>query len=329
MIRIALLDDYQNVALTYADWKRLPEGVEVETFTDFIGGTDAVAKALQPFHVVMALRERTAFPRELLARLPHLKLLATAGMRNAAIDLDAATELGILVCGTSGSGVSTMELSWGLILAALRHLPAEHANMREGRWQESVGRGLHGKTLGLLGLGRIGAQMVPVARAFGMRPIAWSQNLTPQAAAEAGAERVEKYDLFRAADLVSIHLKLSERSTGLVGRHELGLMKRSAWLVNTSRGPIVDEPALIDALERRAIAGAALDVYDVEPLPARHPLRGLPNVLLTPHIGYVTEEVYAEFYGTTLENVLAYLDGAPQRVLNPDVLERLRPPPGA
>ena len=329
MIRIALLDDYQNVALTYADWKRLPEGVEVETFTDFIGGTDAVAKALQPFHVVMALRERTSFPRALLGKLPHLKLLATAGMRNAAIDLDAATELGILVCGTSGSGVSTMELSWGLILAALRHLPAEHVNMREGRWQETVGRGLHGKTLGLLGLGRIGAQMVPVARAFGMRPIAWSQNLTAQAAAEAGAERVEKDDLFREADLVSIHLKLSERSTGLVGRHELGLMKRSAWLVNTSRGPIVDEPALIDALEKRAIAGAALDVFDVEPLPARHPLRGLPNVLLTPHIGYVTEEVYAAFYGETLENVLAYLDGTPQRVLNPDVLERLRPPPGA
>jgi D-3-phosphoglycerate dehydrogenase len=161
-----------------------------------------------------------------------------------------------------------------------------------------------------------------------MRPIAWSQNLTPQAAAEAGAERVEKDDLFREADLVSIHLKLSERSTGLVGRHELGLMKRSAWLVNTSRGPIVDEPALVAVLERRTIAGAALDVYDVEPLPARHPLRGLPNVLLTPHIGYVTEQVYAEFYGTTLENILAYLDGAPQRVLNPDVLERLRPPPG-
>jgi phosphoglycerate dehydrogenase-like enzyme len=329
MIRVALLDDYQNVALEYADWRRLPDGVTVENFTAFIEGPDALAKALAPFHVVMALRERTAFPAALLKRLPALRMLATAGMRNAAIDVEAATELGIVVCGTGGGSVSTMELSWALILAALRHLPAEHAHMRDGRWQEHVGTGLAGKTLGLLGLGRIGAQMVPVATAFGMRTIAWSENLTPQRAAEAGAERVSKDDLLRQADVVSIHLKLSERSTGLLGARELALMKPTAWLVNTSRGPIVDEAALLDALERKAIGGAALDVYDVEPLPAKHPLRRMERVVLTPHVGYVTREVYDGFYGQTLENVQAYLAGTPTRVLNPDVLGRLRPPPGA
>ncbi|HKJ00393.1 MAG TPA: D-2-hydroxyacid dehydrogenase family protein [bacterium] len=329
MIRVALLDDYQNVALDCAEWERLPEGVAVEHFTEPMADVDVLAKALAPYQLVMALRERTLFSRELLERLPELRLLATAGMRNAAIDMDAATELGILVCGTEGSGVSTMELTWALILAAMRHVPVEHGNMRAGRWQETVGVGLAGKTLGLVGLGRIGAMMVPVAKAFGMRTIAWSQNLTAEAAAQAGSERVEKDALLAAADVVSIHLKLSERSRGLLGRRELGLMKRTAWLVNTSRGPIVDEAALIEALERGTIAGAGLDVYAVEPLPARHPLRELENVVLLPHIGYVTEEVYAAFYGETLENVQAFLAGQPTRVLNPDVLGRLRPPPAA
>jgi phosphoglycerate dehydrogenase-like enzyme len=328
MIRIALLDDYQNVALDYAEWERLPAGVSVENFTDFIGAQDAVAEALKHFHVVMALRERTAFPRTLLERLPALRLLATAGMRNAAIDVEACTELGIVVCGTSGGSTPTMELTWGLLLALLRHLPREHGNMRGGRWQETVGVGLAGKTLGLLGLGRIGAQMVPVAKGFGMNVIAWSQNLSAEAATQAGAQRVEKDALLAGADVVSIHLKLSERTTGLLGARELGLMKPSACLVNTSRGPIVDEAALLDALQRHAIAGAALDVYGVEPLPTSHPLRALDNVVLSPHIGYVTEEVYAAYYGETLENIRAYLDGAPKRVLNPDVLKRLRPPPG-
>ncbi|HEX9842140.1 MAG TPA: D-2-hydroxyacid dehydrogenase family protein [bacterium] len=330
MIRIALLDDYQNVALDYAEWVRLPEGVSVETFNEFInGGTDAVAKALEPFQIVMALRERTAFPRELLQRLPQLRLLTTAGMRNAAIDVDAATALGILVCGTSGSVTATMELTWGLMLALVRHIPSEHTRMAEGRWQESVGIGLAGRTLGLIGLGRIGQQMVPIAKNFGMRVVAWSQNLTAEAAAKAGAERLDKDVLLAEADIVSIHLKLSERTTGLLGARDLARMKRTAYLVNTSRGPIVEEAALLEALEQGRIAGAALDVYDEEPLPARHPLRALKNVVLTPHLGYVTEETYAQFYGDTLENIRAYLEGTPSRVLNPDVLGKLRPPPGA
>ena len=329
MIRIALLDDYQNVAMDYADWTQLPEGAAVETVTEYIDGQRAVAQALQPFHIVMAMRERTAFPAALLEKLPNLRLLATAGMRNAAIDVDAATRLGILVCGTAGSGVSTMELTWGLLLSLLRRLPREHANMREGRWQETVGVGLAGKILGLLGLGRIGAGMVPVAKAFGMRVIAWSQNLTPEAAAAAGAERVEQAELLAQADVLSIHLKLSERTTGLLGKAELARMKPTAVLVNTSRGPIVDEAALLDALKGGAIAGAALDVYDVEPLPPDHPLRALDNVALTPHLGYVTGEVYRDFYGQTLENIGAYLEGAPKRVLNSDVLTHLRPRPGA
>jgi phosphoglycerate dehydrogenase-like enzyme len=329
MIRIALLDDYQNVAMKFAEWGRLPEGVSVESFTKVLGSTDAAAKALKPFEVVMALRERTAFPRELLERLPALRLLTTAGMANAAIDVAAATELGILVCGTGGNLVSTMELTWALILAALRHIPSEHANMRAGRWQETVGVTLVDKTLGLVGLGRIGRMMVPVAKAFGMRTLAWSQNLTDQQAAEGGAQRVDKDELLRQSDVVSIHLKLSERTTGLLGRRELGLMKPTAWLVNTSRGPIVDEGALIEALEKGAIAGAALDVFDVEPLPARHPLRGMKNAVLTPHLGYVSELVYSGFYRETLEDILAYLEGTPKRVVNPDVLGHLRPRPGA
>lgn len=328
-MRIALLDDYQNVALEYADWKRLPEGVQVQNFTEVIGGEDALAEALAPFQVVMALRERSLFSRALLGRLPELRLLATAGMRNAAIDMEAATELGIIVSGTTGRVGSTMELSWALILAAARHLPAECANMREGAWQQTVGLDLAGKTLGLLGLGNIGSQMVPVAKAFGMRTIAWSQNLTAEAAAKAGAERVEKDELLRTADLVSIHLKLSERSTGLLGRRELALMKPTAWLVNTSRGPIVEEAALLEALRTGSIAGAALDTFDVEPLPPLHPLRELDNVVLTPHIGYVTQDVYKRFYGDTLANIEAYLAGKPDRVLNPDVLGHERPRPTA
>ncbi len=329
MIRVALLDDYQNVALEVAPWAELPPSVQVEAFHAPFAGEDEAAARLQGFHIVMAMRERTPFPRSLLQRLPELRLLATAGMRNAAIDLEACSELGIVVCGTAGGSGSTMELTWGLMLALMRHIPREHGNMQQGRWQETVGVGLAGKTLGLLGLGRIGAQMAAVAQPFAMRVIAWSQNLTAERARECGAERVELDDLLRGADVVSIHLKLSERTTGLLGARELGLMKPTAYLVNTSRGPIVDEAALVDALQGRRIAGAALDVYDAEPLPAAHPLRRLDNVVLTPHMGYVTHEVYAQFYGQTLENIRGYLDGKPERVLNPDVLERLRPPPGA
>lgn len=328
MIRVALLDDYQGVALQSAPWDTLPQQIEVQAFHRPFSGREDAAAQLRNFQVVMALRERTPFPRALLEQLPELRLVATAGMRNAAIDLEAATELGIVVCGTAGGGVSTMELTWGLILALLRHIPAEHQGMSEGRWQTTVGHGLAGKTLGLVGLGNIGGRVAAVAHPFNMKVLAWSANLTGERAAECGAEKTGLDDLLARADVVSIHLKLSERTTGLLGARELGLMKPGAVLVNTSRGPIVEEKALVHALRKGALAGAALDVYDSEPLPAGHALRALDNVVLTPHLGYVTREVYAGFYGESCENIQAWLDGKPVRVLNEPVLSRLRPMPG-
>jgi phosphoglycerate dehydrogenase-like enzyme len=272
----------------------------------------------------MALRERTAFPRSVLERLPNLKLLTTAGMRNAAIDVTAATELGILVCGTGGSGSGTPELTWGLILALLRQIPREDAATRAGRWQETVGIDLQGATLGLLGLGNIGSAVARVGQAFGMELLAWSQNLTPERAAACGARLVEKDELLARADVLTVHLILSKRTRGLLGARDLGLMRPSAYLINTSRGPIVDEAALIDVLQRRAIAGAALDVFDQEPLPQGHPFLSMDNVVLTPHLGYVTRNSYRVFYGQTLENVEALLAGEPVRVVNPEVLSRRR-----
>ena len=324
MIRIALLDDYQGVALQSADWSSLPGGTAVEVFHDHLAEEDLLADRLKEFDVVMALRERTAYPGSLLERLPNLKLLSTAGMRNAAIDVEAATDLGILVCGTSGSSRTTMELTWGLILGLRRHVPEEHQATLAGSWQRTVGTGLEGKTLGLIGLGNIGGQMSEMGRAFRMRLIAWSQNLTEQRASECGAELVSKDDLLSQADIVTIHLRLSDRTRGLLGSRELALMKSSALLINTSRGPIVDESALVSSLSSGAIAGAGLDVFDHEPLPDGHPLLGLGNVLLTPHLGYVTHETYATFYGQTIENIQGFLDGTPQRVLNPEVLDHLR-----
>ncbi|MCI0440269.1 MAG: D-2-hydroxyacid dehydrogenase family protein [Chloroflexi bacterium] len=324
MIRIALLDDYQGVALQSADWTGLPDGTAIEAFHDHLDDEDAVAERLRGFDVVMAVRERTPFPRSLLERLPNLKMIANTGMRNAAIDMSACTELGILVCGTSGSSRSTMELTWALILALLRNLPRDNRAAHYDAWQETVGIGLDGKTLGLLGLGNIGSQMAEVARAFHMRIIAWSQNLTKERAEQHGAELVSKDALFSQADIVSIHLVLSDRTRGLVTARELGLMKSNAYLVNTSRGPIVDESALLDALRRRAIAGAGLDVYSVEPLPKDHPFLSLDNVVLTPHLGYVTRETYRNFYGQTVENIKSALDGAPQGVINPEVLGKRR-----
>jgi phosphoglycerate dehydrogenase-like enzyme len=274
----------------------------------------------------MALRERTPFRRSLLERLPNLTLLATAGMRNAAIDLAAATELGILVCGTAGSSRATMELTWGLILALLRHIPREDRAVRAGRWQETVGLGLEGKALGIVGLGNIGGQVAEVARAFRMELLAWSQHLTEERAAACGARLVAKEELLERADVVTIHLQLSERTVGLIGGRELARMRPQAYLVNTSRGPIVEEGALIDALRGGGIAGAGLDVFGEEPLPPEHPFLQLPNVVLTPHLGYVTAETYRVFYGQTLENIRAFLAAAPRRVLNPDVLPRRRMP---
>jgi phosphoglycerate dehydrogenase-like enzyme len=328
MLRVALLDDYQGVALQSADWSNLPADTVVEVFRDHLTDEAAIAQRLQSFDVVMAMRERTPFPRTLLERLPNLKLLVTAGMRNAAIDLAAATELGILVCGTSGSSRSTMELTWGLILSLLRHIPQEHRATRAGHWQETVGIGLEGKLLGIIGLGNIGSQVAEVARAFHMRIVAWSENLTEERAAAHGAQLLSKGELLARSDIVTIHLQLSARTVGLIGRADLARMQPHAYLINTSRGPIVDEAGLVDALQNVRIAGAGLDVFNEEPLPRQHPFLHLPNVVLTPHLGYVTAETYRVFYGQTVENIRSFLGGTSQRVLNADVLTRRRLPTG-
>ena len=330
MPRLTVLDDYQGVAHRFGQWSVLPPDVEVEVLHEHLDDQAALAARLRDSFAVMCIRERTPFPRTLLERLPELRLLCNTGMANAAIDLEAATELGVLVCGTSSSsGRSTPELTWGLILALTRSIAVEDGEVRRGRWQTSIGPELQGKTLGLLGLGRIGSQMAVVGRAFAMEPIAWSSNLTAERCAEFGAALVDKETLFSQSDIVSIHVRLSQRTRGLVAAPELALMKPTAYLVNTSRGPIVDEAALVDALRRGAIAGAALDTFDTEPLPLEHPLRTLPNTVVTPHIGYVSIEAYEAFYRETAENILAYFSGDPRRVMNPDVLEgtQLRPRP--
>lgn len=318
MISIAILDDYQRVALRMADWSRLEAaGHRISVFDRPFPDRDAAADALAAFDVITIMRERTPFPGALLQRLANLKLLVTTGHRNAAVDMQAAAARGILVCGTEAPGHATAELAFGMIIALSRHLAVESPAMREGRWQTTVGRDLRGRTLGLLGLGRLGAQMARYAHAFGMPVIAWSENLTADAAATHGVIRVEKDALFSRSDIVSIHTKLSPRTTGIVGVRELALMKPDALLINTSRGPIVDETALIDTLVAGRIGGAAIDVYATEPLPATHPLRTTPRTLLTPHIGYVTEETYRQFYGGTVAAVEAWLAGAPIHVLEP------------
>jgi phosphoglycerate dehydrogenase-like enzyme len=317
MTRLAILDDYQKIALSMADWASLAPGVEVRAFHDTLSCEDEVAKRLSDFEIVVAMRERTPFPKSLLDKLPRLKLLVTTGRRNASIDVKAASGRGIIVAGTTMLPYPTAELAWGLILALARNLAYEAQAMRSGRWQSTVGVGLHGKVLGLLGLGNLGGQVAGFGKAFHMRVIAWSQNLTAEHAASLGVQRVEKEELFRQADFLSIHLVLSPRTTGLVGAAELALMKPTAYLVNTSRGPIVEESALMDALSHRRIAGGALDVYNQEPLPENHPFRHLENLLLTPHLGYVTLENYRDAYGQALEDVRAFLAGSPIRVLQP------------
>lgn len=312
MARIAVLDDYQRAAHRFADWRRLGE----HELTFFHEPLEDPGAALAPYDVVCAMRERTSFPAELFDRLPNLRLLVTTGMRNAAVDMEAAAAHGVTVCGTNVPGASTAELTWALILALVRHVPREDAGMREGGWQTTVGLDLAGRTLGVVGLGRLGSIVARYGAAFGMRLVAWSENLTAERAAECGAELVAKDELLSAADVVTIHLVLSRRTRGLIGARELGLMKPTAFLVNTSRGPIVDEAALLGALEQRTIAGAALDVYDREPLPAGHPLRNAPNTVLTPHLGYVTEDTYRAFYEQTLEDVEAWLAGEPVRVIS-------------
>jgi phosphoglycerate dehydrogenase-like enzyme len=313
-VRIAVLDDYQRVAASFADWGSLAPH-EATFFNEPLGGVEAAAEALEPFDVVAAMRERTPFPSALLNRLPRLRLLVTTGMRNASIDLDAARELGITVCGTDALAHPTAELTWALILALARHVADEDHNVRDGGWQRTVGIPLRGRTLGVVGLGRLGGAVAEIGAAFGMRVIAWSQNLTAERSAAAGAELVERERVFREADVLTIHVVLSDRTRGLVGPAELALMKPTALLVNTSRGPIVDEDALLAALEAGTIGGAALDVYDEEPLPRDHPLRRAPRTVLTPHLGYVTEDNYRVFYEQTVEAIAAFLAGAPVRVI--------------
>jgi phosphoglycerate dehydrogenase-like enzyme len=306
--KIAVLDDYQRVALTSADWHAVLRRADVDVFHDHLAEPAALIARLLPYDIVCVMRERTPLGRELLERLPRLKLICSTAPRNASIDLDAAAERGIKVVHTGYTSQPTIELTWALILAGARDLVAENASLRGGGWQTGVGDDLSGKTLGIVGLGRIGSAVAKVATAFAMTVVAWSQNLTAEAAAAAGARRVTKEELLRAADVVSIHLVLSSRTRGLIGAAELALMKPSARLINTSRGPIVVEDALITALTERRIAGAALDVFDTEPLPADHPYRRLDNLLATPHIGYVSRGTYQRFYGDTVRNILEWLD---------------------
>ena len=315
---LAVLDDYHGAALAMADWSGLSGRCAITVFDDHLADEDAIAARLEPFAIVCIMRERTPFSRALLARLPALRLLVTTGMGNRAVDLDAATERGVVVSGTRVAPLRTAELTWALILALARNIAIEDRAIRNGAWGRTIGQDLIGRRLGLVGLGRLGARVALIGKAFGMEPVAWSENLTPELAEERGARWVDKKELFAASDVVSVHMVLSERTRGLVGAAEIGLMKPDAILVNTSRGPIVDEAALLKALRAGSIAGAGLDVFETEPLAADHPLFALENVVLTPHLGYVTRDTYRVFYSDTVAAVEAYLDGRPIRVLNPE-----------
>jgi phosphoglycerate dehydrogenase-like enzyme len=327
-MRVAVLDDYQQVAARYGDWESLD--AEVTYFTEAFANDAEVIEQLTPFDVLVAMRERTKFPAHVLRSLPRLKLLVTTGRGNASIDVAAANDQGVVVCGTDYPRMgSTPELTWALILAWFRHIPTESRRVAEGKWQSTIGLDLEGAVLGLLGLGNIGSRVAQVGLAFGMDVIAWSENLTQERAAKHGVTAVTKSALFARSDIVSVHLVLSDRTRGLVGEQEFAMMKPSALIVNTSRGPIIDESALVSALRARTIGGAALDVYDVEPLPVDHPLRGLSNALPTPHIGYVTHDAYTVFYAQAVEDITAFRAGAPIRVVAPPVLSPSRPPAGA
>jgi len=314
--RLAILDDYQNVALKLADWSSVKGDLDIKVFNHHLGDDDAVIKALQGFQIIKAMRERTRFSRHVIEALPDLKLLITTGMRNASIDVKAANDRGVTVCGTGGFGNPTTGVAVGLMLELTRKIGFENARMKAGEpWQIALGHDLEGKTLGVVGLGKLGTRVAKVAQALGMKVIAWSQNLTAEKAKEVGAELVSKDDLFKRADVISVHLILSDRSRGLIGAHELGLMKPTAYIVNTARGPIIDEKALIAALADNKIAGAGLDVFDVEPLPKDHAFRRLDNVVLTPHLGYVSAENYTVQFREVVEDIRAFIDGKPVRVI--------------
>ena len=316
-MRIAVLDDYQQVGRGLADWASLGPDVQVNFLAQPLGGVEAAAAALAGYDVICLIRERQPVPAALIQQLPQLKLIVVTGAQNRTLDLDAARATGIRVCHTRGgeSLHATTELAWALILAALRHLPLEDRRMRQGLWQGTVGRTLHGRTLGLLGLGRLGGRMAEVAKVFGLDVIAWSANLTDERCAEVGARRVGREALFRQSDIVSLHLVLSERTRGIVGAAELALMRPDAILINTSRGPLVDEAALVQALQDKRIGAAGLDVYDIEPLPAEHPLRRLDNAVLSPHLGYVTQGTYDMFFTDMVEDIAAWQQRAPIRIL--------------
>jgi phosphoglycerate dehydrogenase-like enzyme len=315
--RCAILDDYQNVALSAADWSKVWGDLEIQVFNAHLGAADKVIAALQGFEIVCAMRERTAFPRDVIEKLPQLKLLITTGMRNASIDVAAAKARGVVVCGTPAVGSPTSGIAIGLMLELTRRIGYENARMKAGvPWQTTIGLDLEGLTLGVLGLGKLGTRTARIAQAFGMKVIAWSQNLTPEKCQEAGVAYAGKEDLFRQADFVTIHLVLSQRTRGLVGAKELALMKPSAYIINTSRGPIIEETALLAALRGKTIAGAGLDVFDVEPLPSDHPLRKMDNVVLTPHLGYVAMQNYRAYFAGIVDDIRAFLDGKPVRVID-------------
>ena len=317
MIRAAILDDYQNVAMAMADWSPVAKDVEIEVFNEPFASQHAAVKALQGFAIVVGMRERTPFPRAVIEALPDLKLLITTGAKNNSFDLKAAAERGVTVCGTGAVGSPTTGITFGLILELTRRIGFENGRLKRGeRWQVTIGQDLEGLTLGIVGLGKLGRRSAEVAKAFGMKVIAWSQNLTPEKAGEAGVAYASREELFATSDIVTVHYQLGPRSRGLITANDLGRMKKTAYLVNTARGPLVDEQALIAALREKRIAGAGLDVFDVEPLPLDHPFRALDNVVITPHLGYVSEQNYKKYFPDIVEDIRAWLDGKPVRVIS-------------
>ncbi len=316
-LRCAILDDYQNVALKLADWSALSDRIDITVFDKPFTSADEAAAALKDFEIVCAMRERTPFPRKMFEALSKLKLLITSGMRNAAIDLEAAKAHGVTVCGTAMVGNPTAGLTIGLMLELTRKIGFEHARMKAGEpWQVTLGEDVEGKTLGIIGLGKLGAKVAKIAQALGMKVLAWSTNLTPEACAEAGVTYASKEELFSKSDVITIHVVLSDRSRGLVSRDDLARMKPTAYLINTARGPIVDEAALLETLQAKKIAGAGIDTYSYEPLPTDSPLRKLDNVVITPHLGYVTAENYKRIYAEMIEGIGGFLKGEPARKLN-------------
>ncbi len=315
-MRLAILDDYQGVSLTSADWTAVTSRCDVTVFRDHIANEADLVNRLRPFDIIVAMRERTPFPRTLITALPHLKMIATTGARNDSIDTAAASQAGVVVCGTRGLTSPAAELTWGLILALTRSIPSEYRNVQEGKWQTGIGIGLRDKTLGVLGLGPIGSQVAVIGQAFGMHVVAWSQNLDVEHARLLGVRRAATLDdLLRDTDILTIHLRLSARTIRLIGDPEIRRLRRSSYIINTSRAGITDERALVTALRERKIAGAGLDVFNEEPLPRNHPYLSLDNVILTPHLGYVTKETYAVYFADVVEDVIAYLEGHPIRVL--------------